>query len=122
LTDCPCGSEAEYESCCGPLHRGDADAGTAEQLMRSRYSAYCVGDETYLRRSWHPTTVPLVLALDARRGWHRLEVVAVDGGALLDATGTVEFRAHHRDGVLHERSRFTRHDGRWVYVGPDGIE
>jgi SEC-C motif-containing protein len=35
----------------------------------------------------------------------------------------VEFRAHHLvDGVAgaqHERSRFVREDGRWVYV--DGV-
>lgn len=55
---CPCGLPAAYDDCCGRLHRGQAPATTAEQLMRSRYSAFAVGDEAYLLRSWHPTTRP----------------------------------------------------------------
>ncbi len=44
---CPCGS-ASYDACCGRLHRGEEQAATAEELMRSRYSAYALG-ETRLR-------------------------------------------------------------------------
>ena len=36
---CPCGS-SEYSSCCQPLHLGQSVAQSAEQLMRSRYSAF----------------------------------------------------------------------------------
>jgi SEC-C motif-containing protein len=35
---CPCGGGA-YQDCCGPLIAGKRFAATAEQLMRSRYSA-----------------------------------------------------------------------------------
>ena len=55
--------------------------------------------------------------------WRRLAgcLVGVFVGSL-DAEGTVEFVAHfERDGEarqLHEISRFTRHEGHWVYVGP----
>ncbi|MDQ3293070.1 MAG: YchJ family metal-binding protein [Actinomycetota bacterium] len=118
VTNCPCGASGGYDDCCGRLHRREADAGTAEQLMRSRYSAYVVGDDAYLRWSWHPTTAPSALTLDPDVGWRRLEIVAVAGGGLLDVDGTVEFRAHHRLGFLAETSGFARHDGRWVYVGP----
>ena len=40
---CPCGLGDDYESCCGRFHAG-APAPTAEALMRSRYSAFAVGD------------------------------------------------------------------------------
>jgi len=124
MTDrCPCGRGPAYDSCCGPVHRGDRDAVTAEQLMRSRYSAYAVGDGAYLLRSWASATRPAHVAIDTATAWTGLTVVEATGGAMLDTEGTVTFEAHHRtsgrDGVLRERSRFTREDGRWVYVGPD---
>lgn len=119
-TRCPCGSGRRYDACCGRLHRGEAEAVTAEELMRSRFSAFAVRDEDYLRRSWDPTTCPRRIRLDPERRWTELEIVATTGGGMLDREGTVEFRAHHEHdglpGVLHETSRFRRDDGRWVYV------
>ncbi len=119
MDDCPCGTGRRYAACCGRFHRGDVDAPTAEELMRSRYSAYAVGDEGYLLRTWHVTSRPSHVRLRPGQAWLRLEVLATTGGDLLDTDGTVEFRAHHDGGVLHELSRFTRDEaGRWVYVGP----
>jgi SEC-C motif-containing protein len=88
--------------------------------MRSRFSAFAVGEAGYLRETWHPSTRPDRVELDERRSWTRLEIIdAVEGGPF-DSTGVVEFRAHHRiDGVravLRERSSFVRVDGRWYYV------
>ncbi|HEV7213022.1 MAG TPA: YchJ family protein [Blastococcus sp.] len=120
---CPCGTGLPYEECCGPLHAGTSVAGTAEQLMRSRYSAFAVGNAGYLRETWHPTTRPGTLDLDGDVRWTRLEVLDTSGGSLLAADGTVEFRAHYvvagRDGAQHERSRFVREGGRWRYL--DGV-
>ncbi|MFC0007719.1 YchJ family protein [Micromonospora siamensis] len=117
---CPCGSGRPYARCCGPLHRGESDAPTAEALMRSRFSAFAVGDADYLLRSWHSTTRPARLRLDRDQRWVRLEVRDTHGGGLFDAEGTVGFRAHYREagrpGTLEERSRFVREDGRWVYL------
>jgi SEC-C motif domain protein len=114
---CPCGLGLAYDDCCGRLHRGAVSAATAEQLMRSRYSAFVVGDAAYLLRTWHPSTRPRRLRLDDGEQWLRLEVVGRSTGGLLDSEGTVEFRAHGRSGVQHEVSRFVR-DGQWLYVGP----
>lgn len=120
-TRCPCLSGETYAACCGPLHAGTATAATAEQLMRSRYSAFAVGDAAYLRATWHPSTRPADLDLDPAVRWSRLDVLATSGGGPFDRAGTVEFRAHHRHptGSLHEVSRFTREGGRWLYV--DGV-
>jgi SEC-C motif-containing protein len=123
LRRCPCGAGLAFAECCGPLHEGTATAGTAEQLMRSRYSAFVVGDVDHLLTTWHPTTRPRVLDLDDRVRWIGLDVLATTGGALLAAEGTVEFRAHYvRDGAAgtqHENSRFVREDGSWRYL--DGV-
>jgi SEC-C motif-containing protein len=124
---CPCGTLLAYADCCGRLHDAMADlryaprllAGTAEQLMRSRYSAFAVGDADYLLATWHPGTRPRRLRLDPAVRWTGLEVVATAGGGLLTAEGTVEFRAHSTAGSQHERSRFVREDGRWFYL--DGV-
>jgi SEC-C motif domain protein len=114
---CPCGLGEPYSECCGRFHAGAA-APSAELLMRSRFSAFAVGDADYLRRTWHPHTRPRRLTLDARQRWIRLQIVDRSGGGLFDTDGIVEFEAHHTGGILHERSRFTKVDGQWRYVGP----
>lgn len=120
---CPCGRGPAYDACCGPIHRGERDAATAEQLMRSRYAAYAVGDGAHLLRSWAAATRPRHVAIDTETTWTGLTILDATGGTMLDDEGTVTFEAHHRsagrDAVVRERSRFVREDGRWVYLGPD---
>jgi SEC-C motif-containing protein len=91
--------------------------------MRSRYSAFVVGDAGYLLATWHPTTRPATLELDPDVRWTGLDVLAVTGGSMLGTEGTVEFRAHRvRDrvaGAQHEHSRFVRDAGQWRYL--DGV-
>ena len=117
---CPCGTGLPYDECCGPLHAGTGRAATAEQLMRSRYSAFAVGDPAYLLATWHPGARPRELELDPGVRWTGLDVLATDGGGLLATEGTVEFRASWRDGAQrgeqHEVSRFVREDGAWRYL------
>lgn len=117
---CPCGLAESYAACCGRFHEGGLTAPTAELLMRSRFSAFAVGDTAYLLRTWHPDTRPRRLALDAGQEWTRLEILGRTGGGLLHTEGTVKFRAHYRhhgrDGFLEENSRFRRADGAWVYL------
>ncbi|WP_297620617.1 YchJ family protein [Nocardia sp.] len=120
---CPCGLPANYADCCGRLHGGAAQAKTAEQLMRSRFSAFAVRDEAYLLRSWDPSTRPADVDFDPGMQWERLEILESTGGGPFHTEGTVEFRAHYRSqgtaGELHENSRFRRDSGSWVYL--DGI-
>ncbi|MFN7148051.1 MAG: YchJ family protein [Microthrixaceae bacterium] len=120
---CPCGSGDSYSRCCAPLHRGAATAATAEQLMRSRYSAYAKGLEGYLIRTWAAGTRPDEVRLDHAIRWAGLEIREVCSGAAADRTGTVEFAAAYevdgRAAVLHEVSWFCREgpDDTWCYVG-----
>lgn len=90
--------------------------------MRSRYSAFVLGLGDYLVHSWHPDhlgglTADQLSQTDTR--WDGLDILAAQGGPL-DDTGMVEFKAWFREGderhCLHERSRFVRHQGRWVYT------
>lgn len=123
VTRCPCLSGLVYDDCCGRLHTGPATAQTAEQLMRSRYSAFAVGGADYLLATWHPTTRPSSLDLDDDQRWYRLDILATRAGGPFDADGVVEFEAFYRtsarSGSQHETSRFVREGGRWFYV--DGM-
>ncbi len=118
--NCPCGTGRAYVDCCGPLHSGAQPAPSAVALMRSRFSAFAVGDVDYLLTSWHPDTRPRELSLDDTVTWRRLQIVDTDSGGEADTTGVVEFRAQYVHGgkrhILHERSRFERVKGQWRYV------
>lgn len=94
--------------------------------MRSRYSAFVVQDAAYLLRTWHPDTRPPAVDFDPGTRWVRLEILETTEGSPFHTTGTVTFRAHHTDdgrpGSLHEKSRFVRHEGAWVYASADFVE
>ncbi|MCX5941275.1 MAG: YchJ family metal-binding protein [Cyanobium sp. LacPavin_0818_WC50_MAG_67_9] len=125
---CPCGGFL-YASCCAPLHRGERQAVTAEQLMRSRYSAYALGEVEYLLQT-QPSPVPLarrcreLLASLGQRHWQRLQIITVTAGGGDDLSGTVTFEAHYvaagQRGVMRECSLFGRTgnslDGGWLYL------
>ncbi len=87
--------------------------------MRSRYSAFALGLDDYLWRTWHPRTRPEQVTLDDTV-WTRLEILDVVDGTERDQDGFVEFVAHYgygrRSGLMCERSRFERRGRRWRYV------
>jgi SEC-C motif-containing protein len=119
---CPCESGKPYADCCGVWHvgiRNGIHAPTPEALMRSRYSAYVLGQIDYLLATWHASTSPGDLELPPVK-WLGLEVrhAMASGDA-----GVVEFVARCRDAGkaqrMHETSRFVREEGRWYYI--DGL-
>ena len=127
---CPCGGAA-YATCCGPFIEGAALPQTAEQLMRSRYTAYTLRNEPYLLSTWHSSTRPAdpILSSDEKLQWLGLEVksglrLRQRKAAAQPDEDFVEFvtrlRANGRGQRLHELSRFVREAGegglRWFYV------
>ena len=123
---CPCGrlnrnhQPLAYRQCCGQYHQGQP-APDAEALMRSRYSAFVLGLVDYLRATWHPSTCPADLALEPGVKWLGLEVRQHRQADTTHAE--VEFvarsRVAGRGQRLHERSRFVREQGCWLYVDGD---
>ena len=117
-------AKLSYENCCKPLHDGREDGSvlpeTAEQLMRSRYSAFVLGLERYLLATWHESTRPKELGLDAQLRWRGLEIISTRAGGATASRGVVEFAAHYRDGrheaQQHEVSTFVKQDGAWYYL------
>jgi len=130
IKKCYCGSNKEFNSCCGSIHKNISNAKTAEQLMRSRYSAFCLADGDYLHKSHHSSTRPKskqdrkeIVAWAKSVIWIKLEIVDTTEGLEKDDFGIVEFKAYYlengKPGIIHERSTFSKENGHWVYV--DGI-
>ncbi|ATE59614.1 YchJ family protein [Thauera sinica] len=120
---CPCGSGKPLAVCCQPVLAGTKPAASAEALMRSRYTAFALGDARWLLASWHASTRPADLdpGDEPRPKWIGLEIRCHRN---VDADhAEVEFVARCRVGGrarrLHETSRFVREDGRWYYVDGD---
>lgn len=120
-TNCPCGRHKTYENCCGKIHSNSSAAQTAEDLMRSRYTAFVMGNGKYLQKSHHPTTRPTKQeAKEIEKwakavSWLRLELLESWKGTENDLEGTVTFKAFFMDGlqvdVIQERSLFVKNNG-----------
>ena len=85
MTPCPCGTGRTYDGCCGPVISGSKPAATAETLMRSRYTAYSLGEIDHVGNSHDPETRSEFDADDARQWsqkaeWQGLEVLSTEGG------------------------------------------
>ena len=88
--------------------------------MRSRDTAFCLHNQTYLLETWHPSTRPKSIDFHTQQHWMGLKVVTTQGGDLEDSEGQVEFIArykiHGKAHRLHECSEFLRQDQRWFYT------
>ncbi|MEW5973297.1 MAG: YchJ family metal-binding protein [Pseudomonadota bacterium] len=123
---CPCGSGSAYAACCGRFIDQGMLPATAEQLMRSRYTAFTQAHESYLLATWHASTRPKSLDFDSEESvkWLGLRIDKVEKGGAHDDRGRVCFVAHWHVGGgraqrLQECSRFVREQGRWFYLDGD---
>jgi SEC-C motif-containing protein len=93
----------------------------AETLMRSRYSAFVRGDVPYLLATWHASTRPASMDLEAGARWLGLEIRQhrMTGADTAEVEFVARFRVAGRAVRQHELSRFVREDGRWYYVDGD---
>lgn len=48
IQPCFCGSNCTFQTCCQPFINKERQVQTAEQLMRSRFSAYALGNAPYI--------------------------------------------------------------------------
>ncbi|THB66719.1 MAG: zinc chelation protein SecC [Gammaproteobacteria bacterium] len=120
---CFCGSGVAYAGCCGRFHNGAIPA-TAEELMRSRYSAFCCKDADYLIATIHADYCSSNLKEELVSNfndvsWIQLKVIYTNKGSKSDIEGDVEFEAIYFTGGqffrMVERSDFVKEGGRWLY-------
>ncbi|MBF0273852.1 MAG: SEC-C domain-containing protein [Nitrospinae bacterium] len=119
---CYCGLQKSFAKCCEEIISGTRQAATAEELMRSRYSAFVTGNSDYILKSWHESNRPVDLEKDEDENldWLPLTIIKTTGGALKDDTGTVEFSTGYRENgktfYLHEVSNFIKEKSEWFYL------
>jgi len=126
MQSCYCGFEKSFEECCGKFIAGISKPITAEELMRSRYSAYVTASVSYIVETTHPSTRKFydpnaikTWAISSK--WIKLEIIQTKKGKLEDQQGFVEFKATYKDPnnntiVHHEYSRFLKEKGEWFFL------
>lgn len=124
-TNCPCGTDRPYSACCEPIISGKKEAITAQELMRSRYTAFTQVNVDYLMRSHSAKTRPIKERESIEKWaksvvWMGLTILKTEAGEANDETGNIEFEAMYLDNgkpeQIHENSLFQRENGKWVYV------
>lgn len=124
IETCPCGSGTEYSKCCGRFLESAESPATAEELMRSRYSAFVKHHIQYLLDTVHRDQVEnhseeAIRDWSEGSDWLGLSIVDTAEGSTDDDQGIVEFIAEFREkGVYkkhHERASFKKSDQKWYF-------
>lgn len=131
---CPCqiqailpttGDELSYSQCCQPFHTQQDTPHTAEQLMRSRYSAYVLGLIDYIV---HTTVPSQQTGLDRfalqqwsrETAWQGLQVITTQN--MDKSHDKVEFKAYflheNQQQAHHEISYFVKIQQKWYFLDP----
>jgi SEC-C motif-containing protein len=121
---CPCGSGQKFSACCEPIIKQQRVAATAEQAMRSRFTAHAMQDSEHLHRTYLPTASQPYVA-EKQTGepmqWTRL-VIHSHEPEVKPNMSYVDFSAYYREGnseqVMHEKSEFLRVNGVWLFNRP----
>jgi len=128
---CPCGNDVPLDDCCGRFIRAGELPETAEQLMRARYTAYTMQEVDYIIATHVADGEGDVDRAStekwaAESQWLGLEIVDTVAGGAGDDRGEVEFIARYRlqgtEAAHHERGRFQRVDGRWLYLDGEMVK
>ncbi len=124
--NCHCGTTKTYQDCCEIFHRNNGKTETAEQLMRSRYSAFVLADGDYLMATHHSSTRPTkekkaIVKWAKSVQWIKLEVLDTSKGSKDNIEGTVTFNAYFFENgkvdIIHEKSAFVKENEQWFYLG-----
>jgi SEC-C motif-containing protein len=125
---CPCGSNLDLSNCCEPFLKGISKPETAEKLMRSRYTAFTMGDVEYLKNtlaaeSRHDFDFGATKKWAQEAKWKGLKILECKMGDVDDKKGSVEFIAtYEMEGKAldhHEVSQFRKVDGQWYFIEGD---
>ncbi len=122
---CPCKSGKNYTECCSLYHHG-ISAANALQLMRSRYSAYALGQVDYIIETTHPKNRQYksdfkswrheLLAFCTQTHFQNLEILDfIDGQNKAYVSFFARLQQHGRDASFKEKSYFEKVNGKWMY-------
>lgn len=123
---CYCNNNKSYKACCEVFHLNNGKTETAEQLMRSRYSAFVLANGDYLMQTHHISTRPIsekkaIVKWAKSVEWIKLEILKTTEGLSNNEDGTVTFNAYFYDNgtidIIHEKSAFIKENNSWYYLG-----
>ncbi len=122
---CPCGSKIKYKQCCQKYHKG-AKAENALVLMKSRYTAYLLGNATYIIKTTHPQNPDYeedhhawrakIKAFSRENKFLNLKIESFLEEKEL---AYVTFVATLENGKLREKSTFAKISGEWRYLSAE---
>jgi len=123
---CPCGSSRPYAECCEPLITGKKNPATAEELLRSRYTAFAKAEISYIIETTHPRMRTTLNEEEIRRWavtsqWEKFEILnqrTVDDKVEIEFVATYTQKGNHNR--HHEIAVFSKDKGRWYFE--DGHE
>ncbi|EGV42994.1 Sec-C motif domain protein [Bizionia argentinensis JUB59] len=124
--NCYCGNIKTYKDCCEVFHLNQGKTETAEQLMRSRYSAFVLANGHYLMQTHHSSTRPIseekaIVKWAKSVVWIKLEILKTTKGLKSDQEGTVTFNAYFNENgkpdIIYENSAFIKENEIWYYLG-----
>ncbi len=128
---CPCGSGKTQGNCCLPLIQGSTHVTTAEQLLRSRYTAFTLGEIDYILATHHSKTRNTVdrseiEAWSKNSVWKGLEILDQAKGSATDEQGEIRFCARFfsegKDQEHWEHAVFERENGAWKFLDAQGMK
>ena len=123
MQNCFCCSGEKIELCCGPFLNGKRTPQNAEQLMRSRFSAYCTKNYQYILETYgkeQRIKLNIEGLSSAAENTHWIGLKVLNFTAISDNFAQVEFIAFYNEAgtvyQMHEISDFELQDSQWKYT------
>lgn len=130
MTNCPCNSGLDYSKCCEPYIKGDVLPETCEALLRSRYSAYTLGELDYIYDTIHPEQKAqhdkkATKKWSEESSWLGFEILDINKGLKEDEEGVIEFKVKYRQKLEtithHEMAVFKKEEDRWYFFDGEPV-
>lgn len=123
---CPCGSNKKYKKCCKVFHNG-TNPKNALELMKSRYSAYAVGNCDYIINTTHVnnndynkdkiTWGKNIKQFMTETCFKSLEIIDfIDGCIEANVTFKANIDINNIDSSFREKSKFVKQNDKWYYL------
>jgi|SaaInlStandDraft_7_1057024.scaffolds.fasta_scaffold104862_1 SEC-C motif domain protein len=125
MSNCPCGTNKSYKKCCELIIKGTLHPASAEELMKSRYTAYTIGNMDYIEQTMSGEALKAFDKESAQiwsdtSDWQNLEIIKKGTKKETDTLAFVEFIACYKlngkTKFLHEVSEFKKDGSKWLYV------
>jgi len=120
---CPCGSELKYKKCCKTYHDGRIPK-DALLLMKSRYSAYALGQSKYIIKTNYKNSddIENIKEFSKNSTFKKLKIIEfIDSDEKAFVTFKATIFLYGNDSSFTEKSTFIKENEKWFYVDGEMI-